>query len=316
MGSGKIEEHDDSTAAQPVRRSSNQAWRRQPSSVDRSDFQNDQAEPGQLRAATAVRTAFAVPAAAAVRAARAISTAAQWFRRPTATRRFRRAHRRRPGFGAPGGYPYPVPTHRQTDGFSIASFVLGLIAIFPLGFVFGIVGLVRTEADRRRGRWMAVARHGAVGGLGRAVGRRWRRYGERPARSPVRRRHGHQEWPDLAVGPDGSAIAASSRRIGHARLRGTITVSLRPTAQCPGDRRGADCPVRWLPRMDDPRSRQARIVQPARKPAFIGRRPHPAELGVFVLIPRFSGGPTDDHVAHCLLLDPDKDITGDIRADR
>jgi hypothetical protein len=58
-----------------------------------------------------------------------------------------------PGYGAPWQQPLPPPM----DGFSIAALVLGIVPIFPLAFIFGIVGIVRTKNKQRRGRGLAIA---------------------------------------------------------------------------------------------------------------------------------------------------------------
>jgi Protein of unknown function (DUF2510)/Domain of unknown function (DUF4190)/Septum formation len=53
--------------------------------------------------------------------------------------------------------PRPVPIPSGTDGFAIASFVLGLLLVVPLGIVFGIVALVRIGTSRRGGKGLAIA---------------------------------------------------------------------------------------------------------------------------------------------------------------
>ncbi len=46
---------------------------------------------------------------------------------------------------------------KGTDGFSVASFVTGLICCFGLpAVVLGIVGILRTKDGERKGRWMAI----------------------------------------------------------------------------------------------------------------------------------------------------------------
>lgn len=67
------------------------------------------------------------------------------------------------GYGAPGhgqGYPPPQgfpPPHAGTDGFAIATLVLGIIAVVPLAVIFGILALGRTGPGRQAGRGMAIA---------------------------------------------------------------------------------------------------------------------------------------------------------------
>lgn len=46
---------------------------------------------------------------------------------------------------------------KGTDGFSVASFVTGLICCFGLpAVVLGVVGILRTKDGERKGRWMAI----------------------------------------------------------------------------------------------------------------------------------------------------------------
>jgi Domain of unknown function (DUF4190) len=49
----------------------------------------------------------------------------------------------------------PAPSGR-TNGQAITAFVLGLLAIFPLGIAFGIVALVRIGRTRQRGKGLAI----------------------------------------------------------------------------------------------------------------------------------------------------------------
>ena len=50
----------------------------------------------------------------------------------------------------------PVPYAPPMDGFSLASFILGLTGFNVLAVVFGSVGISRTTDNMRSGRWMAV----------------------------------------------------------------------------------------------------------------------------------------------------------------
>lgn len=66
-----------------------------------------------------------------------------------------------PGMGMPpAGYGYQPPVMRGTNGYAIASFVLGLIGIFiiPILFsvIFGFVGLGQIKKSQQTGSWMAV----------------------------------------------------------------------------------------------------------------------------------------------------------------
>jgi len=49
------------------------------------------------------------------------------------------------------------PTAPGTDGFAIASFVLGVLSAIPLAVIFGIVALVRIGRTRQAGQGFAVA---------------------------------------------------------------------------------------------------------------------------------------------------------------
>ncbi len=63
-----------------------------------------------------------------------------------------------PGPMPPMGYPQyqPVPTSRPRDVVSILALIFGILPTVPVGFVLGIVGIVRTRTPLRKGRWMAV----------------------------------------------------------------------------------------------------------------------------------------------------------------
>jgi hypothetical protein len=59
-----------------------------------------------------------------------------------------------PGYPPGAGFAPPVAT--ETDGFSIAAFVLSFTGPL-LGFIFGFIGLSRTKGGLRKGRGFAVA---------------------------------------------------------------------------------------------------------------------------------------------------------------
>lgn len=58
---------------------------------------------------------------------------------------------------APSFAPPPRPPRAGTNGFAIASFVLGLLGGFPLSVIFGIVALVQLRRRPRKGKGLAVA---------------------------------------------------------------------------------------------------------------------------------------------------------------
>lgn len=63
-----------------------------------------------------------------------------------------------PGYPAPGYGAYQqVPHHapNPVDGVSIAAFVTGLLWTGPIAIILGAIGLKRTAAAIRSGRWMA-----------------------------------------------------------------------------------------------------------------------------------------------------------------
>lgn len=62
------------------------------------------------------------------------------------------------GFGpGPGGHPYGPPQKTGTDGFAIASLVLGILGMVLLSVIFGFVALSRIRRSGRGGRGLAIA---------------------------------------------------------------------------------------------------------------------------------------------------------------
>ena len=65
--------------------------------------------------------------------------------------------------GAPGGQPWPgydyppPPASAGTNGFAIAALVLGLVAVIPLGLIFGFVALGQIKRSGQQGKGMAIA---------------------------------------------------------------------------------------------------------------------------------------------------------------
>lgn len=59
------------------------------------------------------------------------------------------------GWGPPPGYGQPRP-ERGPGGFALASLLVGLLCLPPLGAVFGVVALVQTARGRRPGRALAI----------------------------------------------------------------------------------------------------------------------------------------------------------------
>lgn len=55
------------------------------------------------------------------------------------------------------GAPQPYPPKRSTNGFAIASLILGIFGIVVLSVIFGIVALAQTKGGRQAGRGMAIA---------------------------------------------------------------------------------------------------------------------------------------------------------------
>jgi hypothetical protein len=73
------------------------------------------------------------------------------------------------GSPPPATAPSPYGPPKQVDGVSIAGFVLSLVCCPLVGLVLGVVGLRRTQDDRRTGRWAAIAAV-VIGGLGTIAG--------------------------------------------------------------------------------------------------------------------------------------------------
>ncbi|WP_042376112.1 DUF4190 domain-containing protein [Streptacidiphilus melanogenes] len=62
-----------------------------------------------------------------------------------------------PGYPAPGYLMPPMPDPAGgRSGVATASFVLGLLGLFPLGLILGIVALVRIGRTRQRGKVLAI----------------------------------------------------------------------------------------------------------------------------------------------------------------
>ncbi|WP_061960742.1 DUF4190 domain-containing protein [Demequina flava] len=68
-----------------------------------------------------------------------------------------------PAYGAPAygsvpppSYGAPASTSNQTDGFSIAALVTGIVGLSVVAIALGAVGLRRTAQGARKGTWMAV----------------------------------------------------------------------------------------------------------------------------------------------------------------
>ena len=63
----------------------------------------------------------------------------------------------------PGAQPWPEygyvppPAQTGTNGFAIAALVLGLIAAFPLGIIFGIIALRQIKRTGQHGKGLAIA---------------------------------------------------------------------------------------------------------------------------------------------------------------
>jgi hypothetical protein len=51
----------------------------------------------------------------------------------------------------------PPPPPGGTDGFSVAALVCGILALVPVAAPLGVIGLVRTSREARRGRGLAIA---------------------------------------------------------------------------------------------------------------------------------------------------------------
>lgn len=59
------------------------------------------------------------------------------------------------GWGPPPGYGQPHP-EQALNGFALASLLVGLLCLPPLGVVFGIVALVQIARRRQRGKALAI----------------------------------------------------------------------------------------------------------------------------------------------------------------
>jgi Domain of unknown function (DUF4190)/Septum formation len=64
-----------------------------------------------------------------------------------------------PGYAMPyyGGAPYPIAPPPGVNGLAVASFVTGLLGVFPVGLGLGIAALVKVHRSRQKGTGLAVA---------------------------------------------------------------------------------------------------------------------------------------------------------------
>jgi Domain of unknown function (DUF4190)/Septum formation len=60
-------------------------------------------------------------------------------------------------YGQYGQQPAPYPPRRSTNGFAIASLILGILGGVLLSVIFGIIALNQTKGGRQGGRGMAIA---------------------------------------------------------------------------------------------------------------------------------------------------------------
>ena len=60
-------------------------------------------------------------------------------------------------YGQYGQTPAPYPPKPSTNGFAIASLILGILGGVPLSVIFGIIALNQIKRSRQGGRGMAIA---------------------------------------------------------------------------------------------------------------------------------------------------------------
>lgn len=213
----------------------------------------------------------------------------------------------------PGWYPYPPaygtaqgPVQRRLDGWSVAGLICGILPTVVLGLAFSVVGLVRTGSAQRRGRAFAVA--GLVASLAWLAG-----FGALGAYA-----NAHQEPADTAAGnvnPFELAVGDCFQQpplTGQSSLPMVLKVSCNrshnavivatvkpPNTDYPGlstvlDQAVALCHTQVLNYLDRPLGRLSYAAYA------------PGQL-------RWESG---YKTASCVLYDPDRNFTGDIRKDR
>lgn len=218
------------------------------------------------------------------------------------------------GSTTPVGYaPYSsVPTSRPRDVVSVLAFIFGILPTIPLGFILGIVGIVRTANPRRKGRWMAV-----VGLLGSLV---WL------AASVL--------LPLYLNNRDASRDAS-----GHVTAAGTVSVFKLRTGDCftqnfsstsfeVGSVKVVPCSQPhnttvfatasmsgdWTSN-DDMVARGSKACVPALKAFYQGSAKIDPVIKFGAIVPDRTIWATGNRSVRCLLSDPTKQFTGDIRND-
>ncbi|MGI8664695.1 MAG: septum formation family protein [Jatrophihabitans sp.] len=217
------------------------------------------------------------------------------------------------GYGSPavpyGAYPYPAPGKPPVDGISIAALVFGVISGIPLAIGFGIAGLVRTRNHRRRGRWMAVT--GLVLSVAWIIG--------------LIALVSHANNRDTSRSADGTVtrsgdISPYNVRIGDCiklpKTTGNITsLPVVPCSQPHNAQAYADVtvPGTSYPGASTLLQQSLDRCQPLAL-KFLGSGSR--NLNLAALYPSSIKWSLGNHTSHCLLFDENKDITGDIRADK
>jgi hypothetical protein len=213
----------------------------------------------------------------------------------------------------PGPAPYgPMPggPRPPVDGFAITSLVLGLLSgvVFSVGF--GIAALRRIGRGERRGRGLAIA--GLVLSLVWTivyVGVFAYHSGRKPARdtSGAITRQGQIPPVELRIG---DCLRVPRQFTGVIRTLTVVPCAQPHNGQVFTILRAPDGPYPGDVAM------QTTALNACKRaaPAFLGT--DQSLLHAVAFFPRAAGWSLGDRAERCLLVDREKDITGDIRADK
>lgn len=224
-----------------------------------------------------------------------------------------------PGYGPPGmGYP-GVPTSRPRDVVSVLALIFGILPFVPVGFVLGIIGIVRTANPVRKGRWMAVT--------GLVLSMAWV---AATVALPLYLNN-HDAQRDAASGQVTKATTITPRTLRAGDCYNDTALSNRTTSgvthvtslkviPCSQPHNAVVYAVTTLPAgtwtsVQDKVTTANEQCLPLAKQYFNGHMLNPnLRLGAFA--PSQTEWEFGYRSSHCIAVDPDKSFTGDIRADR
>jgi hypothetical protein len=210
-----------------------------------------------------------------------------------------------PSYSAPSGRPYgQLSGNRRLDGWSVAGLIFGILPTVVLGAVFSIIGLIRTRVRQRRGRTLAVT--GLVLSMVWLVG--LVAFGVRNADQQQSAAHENVDPLTLQLGDCFQQVPSAD----------PIAVATVPKVPCdkphnavifaivePAD---ATYPGRSV------LSEQAVALCGRQAVGYLGRSL--SQLRTAAFVPPAASWQLGRKSASCVLYDPSRNFTGDIREDR